>query len=331
MIVLFIIINLLILINIKRINSFFNIYDSPDKKRKIHKFKVAKTGGILIFINLILFYILSLYDNSFFGLSENINIHLILFGGTCFFFLGLIDDIKDLNPNLKLFLSSIIILIILLNEKTLIIESLRVSFLITEISLSSFQIPFTVLCMLLFINAINMYDGINLQTLLYASILTISNLILSDNLNFIIYLLPILLSLIILNFKNIIFLGDSGTLLIGFILSSFFIFNYNDLSFQYSDTIFIYMMLPGLELLRLAFSRILKKRNPFSADRNHIHHLLLKKHNYYYVVFFNFILMVTPVLLDFFTNIPKIIIISLFILIYAIIVFSYQSIDFKKK
>ena len=331
MIIFLIIINLLIFIFIKRINRILNIYDSPDKKRKIHKIRIAKTGGIIIFINLILFYVLNLQNYFFFNLLENSNVHLILFGGICFFILGLIDDIRDLNPNLKLFLTTVIILIVLLNEKSLIIESLRFSFLSDEISLRNFQIPFTVLCILLFINAINMYDGINLQTLLYTSILITSNLIISDNLNFIIYLLPILFSLIILNFKNIIFLGDSGTLLIGFILSSFFILNYNDLYIKYSDTIFIFMMLPGLELLRLAFSRILKKRNPFSADRTHIHHLFLKRHDYYSVVIFNFILVMTPVLLVFFTNLPNLTIISLFIMIYAIIIFKYQNIDFKKK
>ena len=39
------------------------------------------------------------------------------------------------------------------------------------------------------------------------------------------------------------------------------------------------MILPGIELMRLFITRIIKKKNPFSADRNHLHHYLLKKFN----------------------------------------------------
>jgi UDP-N-acetylmuramyl pentapeptide phosphotransferase/UDP-N-acetylglucosamine-1-phosphate transferase len=122
-----------------------------------------------------------------------------------------------------------------------------------------------------------MFDGINLQTILYSTLLLVANLILMGDIIFVFYLLPIIICVAALNYKNKLFLGDNGTLLIGFILSCFFILNYNNLAIFYADSIFIFMMLPGLEVLRLAVSRILKKRNPFSADRMHIHHLLLKR------------------------------------------------------
>ena len=40
------------------------------------------------------------------------------------------------------------------------------------------------------------------------------------------------------------------------------------------------MLIPGLDLVRLAFYRILKRRHPFSADKNHIHHILINKYNH---------------------------------------------------
>jgi hypothetical protein len=45
------------------------------------------------------------------------------------------------------------------------------------------------------------------------------------------------------------------------------------------------MLVPGLDLFRLFFERIIKGKNPFFPDRNHIHHLLLKKMSYLKVNF----------------------------------------------
>ena len=53
------------------------------------------------------------------------------------------------------------------------------------------------------------------------------------------------------------FLGDSGTILLGFVISYFFIKSYN-LGFKiYSDEIFLIMMIPGFELVRLAIQEII--------------------------------------------------------------------------
>tara|TARA_B100000686_G_C16384510_1_gene759234 strand:+ start:36 stop:551 length:516 start_codon:yes stop_codon:yes gene_type:complete len=170
-----------------------------------------------------------------------------------------------------------------------------------------------------------MFDGINLQTILYSSLLLISNFILSQNYILILYIVPILIFMMILNYKDIIFLGDSGTLLLGFLLSCIFIINYNSFIIQYSDTIFIFMMLPGLELLRLAISRGLKKRNPFSADKMHIHHLLLIKYPYNKVIIINFIMVLLPIMIVFFTNLNSFLIILLFILIYVTLIYQISK------
>ena len=45
------------------------------------------------------------------------------------------------------------------------------------------------------------------------------------------------------------------------------------------EEIFLVMSIPGLDLFRLFIQRIINKRNPFSADRNHLHHILSKKFN----------------------------------------------------
>jgi len=311
-----IIINLIIYNNIFYINKFLNIYDLPNKQRKIHKTKIAKTGGIIIFFNLTLLFISNyLFDN--FLEIENPSFFNLLYVGILFFFLiGLIDDIYDLKPNLKLFLSAIFLIILLFYNENLTINIIRLSFYKNVIDLDGYSIIFSVLCFLLFINAINMFDGINLQTILYSTLLLVANLILMGDIIFVFYLLPIIICVAALNYKNKLFLGDNGTLLIGFILSCFFILNYNNLAIFYADSIFIFMMLPGLEVLRLAVSRILKKRNPFSADRMHIHHLLLKRMSYSSTMITNFSLILIPILIDYYSDINNLYLICGYIFIY---------------
>ena len=82
-----------------------------------------------------------------------------------------------------------------------------------------------------------------------------------------------------LNFKNSTYLGDSGSLILGFILSYLFLKSYNLNNSFKADEIFLIMCIPGYELLRLAIKRIIDKKHPFYADNNHIHHLIINKFN----------------------------------------------------
>lgn len=63
-----------------------------------------------------------------------------------------------------------------------------------------------------------------------------------------------------------------------------------------SDQIFLLMLIPGIDMFRLFLFRIFHKRNPFSADKNHMHHILLERLNsfktfiiIYFINLFNFI------------------------------------------
>ena len=82
----------------------------------------------------------------------------------------------------------------------------------------------------------------------------------------------------LLNFKNMLFLGDSGIYLLGVILSISLIYEHNmKASIVYADEIFFLLLLPGLDLVRLTLTRVLNSKNPFLGDRKHIHHLLINK------------------------------------------------------
>jgi UDP-GlcNAc:undecaprenyl-phosphate GlcNAc-1-phosphate transferase len=82
------------------------------------------------------------------------------------------------------------------------------------------------------------------------------------------------------NLKKNIFLGNSGSLFIGCLIGLSVVLNYNmEISkINYPvENIFIAFMLPGLDMLRVFAERIFNKKNPFLADRRHLHYLLLDK------------------------------------------------------
>ena len=100
-----------------------------------------------------------------------------------------------------------------------------------------------------------------------------------------------------LNYFNKSFLGDNGTLLLSFIISVIFIKLFNESVISYSDEILIYMLIPGIDMIRLFFERIKKGRNPFSNDRLHFHHLLLNKYGYFKTILLFFCLLLFQFLL----------------------------------
>ena len=98
--------------------------------------------------------------------------------------------------------------------------------------------------------------------------------------NFNLSLILILFSIIFflyLNLKKKVFLGDSGANLLSVIIAMLFIKNFNINYLFKSDEILMIMLLPGLEIIRVFYLRISNKKNPFKADRNHLHYLILDK------------------------------------------------------
>ena len=275
----------------------YQVFDIPDFKRKIHKKTIPLLGGLLIFINFFFFFIVN-YLNSkiFFFQGSNIGFEIFIFSIIMFFILGYYDDKNDLNSSKK-FISMILILSFsLFCDNELIIKKLSFSFLENEINLNNFSSLVTILCFLLFINAFNMIDGINCQSSTYALLILIIFLTKNILILFCIVILIPLVFFIYYNYKDKIYLGDSGTLILGFLISYMFIKSYNLNFIQYVDEIFLIMCIPGYELLRLFIKRIIKKKNPFSADKNHLHHYLIDKYTWLETFIFFQVILFLPFL-----------------------------------
>ena len=296
-ILLFVLINLVIYFSYSNISKFINIYDIPNV-RKIHKTKTPLIGGVIFLLNILFFYFF--FNFNFFRnlilndpLLSNTNFVLLFFASVSIFILGIVDDKFDINPNLKLFLLSIIIFVFLYFDNSIIITELRFSFLNDNIHIGKYSYFFSILCFLLFINACNMFDGINLQSSSYflIYILTLS-ILTNQNILFFIIIIS-LINLCILNYKGKIFMGDSGIYLFSFILGYLIIKTYNYEILKNADSVFIIMLVPGIDMLRLFIIRILNKKNPFRPDMLHIHHLLVKKYKYKVsIIFLNLIILI---------------------------------------
>ena len=317
----FFVFNLLLLFLNEKIILLFNTYDVPDKKRKIHKYKVSLSGGFFLYLNFLLFFIIYFINQnnnenivSFFGSSENFIIFFFI--SSIFFIFGYFDDKLNISANYKLFFSSILIILILLLDNSLIISLINFSFVDNIIYLARYKFVFTLICFLLFINAFNMFDGINLQAGLYSLYLFVIYLFITDNLQlFIPFVVPLILFLY-LNYKNKVFLGNSGSLFLSFSISYFAIKIFNNNFDLYSDEIFLLMILPGIDMLRLFFVRLLNKKSPFKPDKQHMHHYLLNKFKYKLTIVISIFLSTFPFILSF--VIESYFVLILFLMIYFI-------------
>ena len=235
------------------------------------------------------------------------------------FLLGFVDDKYNLKANLKFIFLFIIILTLLLKDLNLILNEINFSFYSKSLNLKNYNIIFNIFCFLVFLNAFNMFDGINLQSSLYSIIILTNILIFFSNSLLVKILIISLIFFSYLNYKNKSFLGDSGSLIIAFMISYFFIKIYNFDIIGYADQIILYMLIPGLDLIRLFIVRIFKKQNPLSSDRNHIHHLLLRKYSLEKSLIILLLMIIFPIIFNF-LKLSNFIVILITIMTYSSII-----------
>ena len=169
-----------------------------------------------------------------------------------------------------------------------------------------------------------MFDGINLQSSFYSIIIFLSILLFYNNSLIAKIILISIFAYSYLNMRNKSFLGDSGSLLVAFIIGYFFIKLYNREIINYTDEVVIYMLVPGIDLVRLFFKRLFLKRNPLSSDRFHLHHLLLSKYSFEKTILILTVLILIPIIMNYF-DLNRLFIILILISIYFVILFTISS------
>ena len=223
-------VNLFILTFYKPIINFFNIYDENDGIRKFQKKPVPVIGGLIIVLNIFIIFLYSFFlkinfTDSYFFINNRDTFSFFI--GLLFFYLfGLYDDKFNLNANNKLLITSILIIFPISIDNNLLISNLKFSFLSNIIELNNFSYFFTILSFLLFINALNMLDGINMQAASYALLIFLIFISKSIFINISIVIAISLFFFLILNSKNKAYMGDGGIYLLSYVISYIFIKSY---------------------------------------------------------------------------------------------------------
>ncbi len=300
LIIIICLLNLFLVINIKNISKFINLYDFPDNRLKTHKKKISLIGGTIVIFNIFfLLFIDFTFQIKFFDFfqstTEIFSFLAVLF---LFFILGFYDDKYKIKPYLKFFLSILISIFYVFTNENIIVDSFSISIYEYRIFLEVFSVLFTVFCIIVLINSLNFYDGINGQLLIFFLIMFSYLLLKTNRFEFYSLIIIIILFCLFLNLSNEMFLGDNGVYVMSIILITSIIYEHNVYkNFIYADEIFFLLLLPGIDLIRLTIVRLINGRNPFYGDRNHIHHLMIKRYSLLITNIFLVFLSILPILL----------------------------------
>ena len=261
-----------------------NLKDTPDI-RSSHTLPVPTFGGIAFYISYILILFFAQYLD-----SNHVSITLIA-SISILFFTGLLDDFKNLSPKIK-FLCQIIGVALLMFQPDFRILSLHGLMGIYEIPLYV-SVGGSMFFLLGLINAFNLIDGIDGLTGITGVIVASFYSYLLYNLGYFFYFsiglatIATLLAFLRFNFSNKrkIFMGDTGSLVIGLVLGVLTLkllsvddTAYGSLSFYRAQLpLFLTAVLfvPLLDTMRVMFLRLTKGVSMFKPDRNHLHHIIV--------------------------------------------------------
>ena len=264
--------------------EYKRLMDDPNQ-RSSHSRRTPTLGGVSFFFTIIiaLFFIKNWHEH-----TEDI---FIIPGLTILFIVGLKDDMVVLSPGSKLIAQVIAIAFILVND-SFGIESLNGFLNIYEIPYYLYLVIGGFL-MLTIINSYNLIDGIDgLASIVGIVIMVIYTTIFYLSKEYFFALIAITMNACLMAFFGFnissskkIFMGDTGSLIVGFIISvltlKFLALEptaYGELPFLLENAPLIaisILIVPLFDTARVFAIRLANKRGPFSPDRNHVHHVLI--------------------------------------------------------
>ncbi len=295
--------------------KFIDIYDHPDNDLKNHSNSMPVFGGFLFLGNFLVFLSLDIFFYQFFFNSINRFSFIFTIAVIGMQIMGLYDDKYKLSASNKTILMILLITFVLFSNNNLIIKNIELD-LVGEINLNEYSYVFTILCIYIFMNAYNMLDGADLNLALYNFFILIF-FYYKTNYEFVILLFLIAnFFYFVLNFMKRSYFGNNGTYFFGFILAILTILFYKSSKNINEEDIVLVMLFPVFEMLRLFVTRITKNRSPFSGDNDHFHHLITKNYGRIKGIFSAQILVIFPVMFDYFFKVNMWLNILIFSLLY---------------
>jgi UDP-N-acetylmuramyl pentapeptide phosphotransferase/UDP-N-acetylglucosamine-1-phosphate transferase len=275
-------ISLVLTPEIIKIAHAYNKHDEINE-RKIHTSNVPRFGGLAVFFG---FLIATLLFSTLW--QHMINVHLII-ALVLIVIIGFRDDFLPLKPKFKLAVE-ILASLLIIHFGNIRIESMHGLFGIGELPLWT-SYGLTVFTLIVVTNAVNLIDGIDglagsFSLLVFGGygcwFYSANDLATSI---FCFGMVGAILGFLIFNYRTLIFMGDTGSLVIGFLAAAISLIFLQDnaqlpldspLKFP-SPVFFICSILgfPLIDTIRVFAIRVASGRSPFSPDKNHLHHSLI--------------------------------------------------------
>ena len=251
-------------------------YSGDNHQKFFNKNKIQLSGGIFL---IPIFFLLT-YDYS-------VILTISLFS---IFLLGLFSDIGFFSSAKLRFLSQSIIIFLFLFYSNYTLTSVRIDVFDLMLENYLFSLFFTLFCLMILINGTNFIDGLNGLVLCYyfMIVLVVFHLRLFEysflsNLD-ITLIMMIFVYLILFNIFSQLFLGDSGSYLIGFLFGILLLQIYENNQLLSPYFIALLLWYPAFEILFSIIRKIKFRKSPFKPDNKHFHHLLFlyiyKKFNF---------------------------------------------------
>jgi UDP-GlcNAc:undecaprenyl-phosphate GlcNAc-1-phosphate transferase len=252
---------------IRKYAKVWGLIDVPNE-RSMHNKAIAKGAGIAFYMAILLSLVLFHLDFLLAYLWLFMAISLI-------FILGLLDDFYNLSPKIKF--TFLLLSTILLSFNEIIIQDIGIFFTFS-ITLSWLALPFTIFVIAGFTNAMNLIDGLDGLATMIGLVIFLCFVWIGYAYHdaFILFLslsfLSTLLAFLIFNWSPAsIFMGDSGSLLLGFVLS---ILSIHALRYIPAISILFIGAVPIIDTLIVMFRRKRRGSALCEGDACHIHHLL---------------------------------------------------------
>lgn len=259
---------------VKWIANHVGALDLPNK-RKVHKKPMPLLGGLMIFSGF-------LFGYMFFA-PQNTQMLAILIAGFIVILTGLIDDIKPLKAREKLIGQLIASSIIAFYGKILLND---VSFLGFYFDFGVFSYPLTIIFIVALMNCINFIDGLDglaagVSSIFFATMGILAFILhnigsLEITLTFI--MLGASLGFLIFNFNpSKIFMGETGSMFLGFMISVVCLLGFKAVTLTSLVVPMLILAIPILDTLFAILRRIINHKPIYEADKQHLHHQLLNK------------------------------------------------------
>ena len=269
-----------------RISKRFNLIDYPDGRR-INETPIPRPGGIALFLGTVVsLAVLALFqgnntENIHFGLSSNINYFGVALAATVIFGVGLVDDIRPIRARYKL-IGQIIAAIIACYSGALF-SHIANPLQHTVVALGIWSYPVTIFYLVAFANIINLIDGIDGLAAGITAISAVTLFIIAlgkggfDAALLAVALVGSCIAFLRYNFFPArIFMGDSGSLLLGFLLGVVSLFGLVRTPALITLAVPVVIAgIPAVDTFAAIIRRLRAHRSIVEADTEHIHHRFL--------------------------------------------------------